>query len=72
MSALKALKEQGYECIFWQPLMVTLAFIKKEMVFLELKRRQKEIYYWKDQKSEADFIVKEGIKVTQIYRCTII
>ena len=32
-------------------------------VFIELRRRGKETYYWKD-KYECDFLIKEGIKVT--------
>ncbi len=33
-------------------------------VFLELNRRNKEIYYWKD-KYECDFLIKEGLKITE-------
>ncbi|MFZ4525127.1 MAG: hypothetical protein ACOYOE_06150 [Chlorobium sp.] len=33
-------------------------------IFLELKRREKEIYFFKD-KSECDFIVKQGFDVTE-------
>jgi predicted AAA+ superfamily ATPase len=36
----------------------------EQAVFLELRRREKEIYFFKD-KSECDFIVKQGIKVTE-------
>ena len=36
-------------------------------VFLELKRREKEIYYWKDYSGkEVDFVVKEGLDVGQL------
>ena len=34
-------------------------------VFLKLKREGKEIYYWKN-KSEVDFVVKEGIAVKEL------
>ena len=36
----------------------------EQAVFLELKRREKEIYFFKD-KSECDFIVKKGFDVTE-------
>jgi predicted AAA+ superfamily ATPase len=36
----------------------------EQAVFLELKRREKEIYFFKD-KSECDFIVKTGFDVTE-------
>jgi predicted AAA+ superfamily ATPase len=35
----------------------------EQAVFLELKRREKDIYYFKD-KSECDFIVKQGFDIT--------
>ncbi|MCK5334149.1 MAG: ATP-binding protein [Candidatus Aenigmarchaeota archaeon] len=36
-------------------------------VLVELKRRGKEIYYWKDEKKrEIDFLVKEGEKITDL------
>jgi len=35
------------------------------MVFLELKRRGKEIYYWSG-KSEVDFVIKEGPHVNEL------
>ncbi|MFH1288860.1 MAG: ATP-binding protein [bacterium] len=44
----------------------------ENIVFLEFKRRQSknskiEIYYWKDvQHREVDFVLKEGLKVTQL------
>lgn len=34
----------------------------ENLVFLELKRRSKDIYYWKNNKAEVDFVVKEGLK----------
>lgn len=36
----------------------------ENVVFLELQRKNREIYYWKD-KYECDFIVKKGIKVRE-------
>lgn len=36
----------------------------EEAVFLELKRREKEIYFFRD-KAECDFLVKEGEEVTE-------
>ena len=36
----------------------------EQAVFLELRRREKEIYFFKD-KSECDFIVKQGLEVTE-------
>ncbi|MFA5797602.1 MAG: ATP-binding protein [Candidatus Woesearchaeota archaeon] len=35
----------------------------ENMIFVELKRRDKEIYYYSD-KNECDFVSKEGIKIT--------
>jgi predicted AAA+ superfamily ATPase len=35
------------------------------MVFLELKRRGKEIHYWSG-KGEVDFIIKEGLHVNEL------
>lgn len=34
-------------------------------VFIELKRRKKEVYYWKGN-GEVDFLVKEGLKVKEL------
>ena len=34
----------------------------ENLVFIELKRRGKEIYYYKDKK-ECDFVLREGIKI---------
>lgn len=36
-------------------------------VLMELKRRGKEVYYWKDvEKREIDFLLKEGEKITDL------
>ncbi len=37
----------------------------ENLVFVELKRRKKEIYYWKN-KRECDFVIKEGLKVKEV------
>lgn len=36
----------------------------ENQVFVELKRRQKEVYYHQ-LKNECDFVIKEGLKITQ-------
>ena len=41
----------------------------ENLVFLELKRRDKEIYFFKDKK-ECDFIVREKNKITQAIQVT--
>lgn len=42
----------------------------ENIVFLELKRRNFEIYYYKENK-ECDFILREGVKTTQVVQvCT--
>lgn len=39
----------------------------ENVVFLELKRKGKEIYYWKDsQQREVDFVIKEGTRVKKL------
>ena len=45
---------------------LNIGHIYENLVFLELKRQNKDIFYWesKDGK-EVDFIVKEGIKITE-------
>jgi len=43
--------------------------IIENAVFIELKRRDKEVYYHKD-KSECDFIIKEGNKIKQAIQVT--
>jgi len=42
----------------------------EQAVFLELKRREKDIYFFKE-KSECDFIVKHGVDVTQAIQVTV-
>jgi hypothetical protein len=36
--------------------------LAENLVFIELKRRGKDVYYWKNGKGEVDFVVKEGLK----------
>lgn len=39
----------------------------ENVVAIELKRRNKEVYYWQgQQKEEVDFAVKEGMKIKQL------
>lgn len=38
----------------------------ENLVFTELLRREKEIFYWKDVQREVDFVIKEGLKVREI------
>jgi predicted AAA+ superfamily ATPase len=35
-------------------------------VFIELKRRGKDVYYWKNSKGEVDFVIKEGLQPTAL------
>lgn len=43
-----------------------LGHIYENIVFLELKRRNKEIYYWKSKKNkEVDFLTKKGRKIEE-------
>lgn len=44
-----------------------LGRLVENIVFIELKRRGKDIYYWKDKVGkEVDFFVKEGLKVKEL------
>ncbi len=43
--------------------------ILENLVFIELKRRGKEIYYHK-QKKECDFVIKEGLEIIQAIQVT--
>ncbi len=40
--------------------------IMENAVFLELKRRGKEVFYYSDPSFEVDFLVKEGKKIAQL------
>lgn len=37
----------------------------ENLVFVELRRRSKEIYYYSDEKSECDFVLKEGTSIAE-------
>ncbi len=41
-----------------------IGLVYENIVFSELKRRNKEIYYWGD-KFECDFLIKEGLKIKE-------
>ena len=41
----------------------------ENLIFIELKRRDKEIYYHK-QKNECDFVVKDNLKISQAIQVT--
>ena len=41
--------------------------LMENLVAIELKRRGKEVYYWKDyQQREVDFVVKDGLNVKEL------
>jgi len=43
-----------------------LGRIYENIVFLELKRRNKEVYYWKSKKTkEVDFLIRKGRKIEE-------
>ncbi|HHF51081.1 MAG TPA: ATP-binding protein [Candidatus Aminicenantes bacterium] len=43
-----------------------MGHIYENIVFLELLRRNKELFYWKSKKGrEVDFIIKEGLHITE-------
>jgi predicted AAA+ superfamily ATPase len=43
-----------------------MGHIYENIVFLELLRRNKELYYWKSKKGrEVDFVIKEGLNITE-------
>jgi hypothetical protein len=41
----------------------------ENLVFLELKRREKEVFYFQE-KYECDFIIRDGLKITQAIQVT--
>jgi len=41
--------------------------LAENLVFIELKRQDKEIYYWKNSKNlEVDFLIKEGLEIKEL------
>lgn len=42
----------------------------ENLVFIELKRRECEVFYYADKK-ECDFIVRKGIQIVQAYQVTV-
>jgi len=40
----------------------------ENIIFMELKRKRKEVYYYSDKK-ECDFVIKEGPKIAQVIQC---
>src|SRR3989344_783832 len=38
----------------------------ENIVAVELRRKNKEIYYWKNENGEVDFIVKDGLKIKEL------
>ena len=42
----------------------------EQVVFLELRRREQEIYFYKD-KSECDFIIRHGIEITKAIQVSV-
>jgi hypothetical protein len=41
----------------------------ENLVFLELKRREKEVFYFQE-KYECDFIIRDGLKINQAIQVT--
>lgn len=58
------LSDLGFKKIFGMNISTDIGRLLENMVFIELKRRKKEIYYWKD-KNECDLIIKTGFKITE-------
>ena len=43
-----------------------LGHLYENIVYLELRRRNKDVYYWKSRKGkEVDFVIKEGLKISE-------
>ena len=42
--------------------------VMENAIFLELKRKGKEVFYYSDPACEVDFLVKEGAKITRLIR----
>ncbi len=44
-----------------------LGRLAENMVFIELMKRNREVYYWKDsEQKEVDFVIKEGLKAREL------
>jgi len=71
----RKLKGKIYVCDLGLP---NLLLVEKDwgrrmenLVFLELLRRNGNIFYWKDyQGREVDFVVREGLKIKQLIQVT--
>lgn len=49
-----------------------LGHLYENIVFLELKRRNEEIFYWKSKKGrEVDFVIKKGTKINRAIQVTL-
>ncbi|HUT00180.1 MAG TPA: ATP-binding protein [Candidatus Thermoplasmatota archaeon] len=59
--------DNGFKKIYGMNFSEDAGRILENMVFLELKRQQKELFYFKD-KYECDFIIKEGKRITNAYQ----
>ncbi len=59
--------DQGLSTILSFTLSEDVGRLLESIVYLELKRRYSEIFYYKD-KGECDFILKEKSKITQAYQ----
>jgi predicted AAA+ superfamily ATPase len=42
----------------------------ENLVFLELKRRQSEVYYYSDGRTECDFAIQEGTRISAVLQVT--
>jgi len=57
--------DNGFKRIYGFNFMEELGRLLENAIFIELKRREKEIYYY-SKKNECDFVIKEGNKITQL------
>jgi uncharacterized protein len=56
--------DPGFFCTAGFRFSENIGRLYENIVFIELKRRDKETYYWKD-KYECDFLVKKGLKIRE-------
>lgn len=40
--------------------------LMENLVYIELKRRSHDIFYWKNKKSEVDFVIRKGRNITEL------